>query len=464
MYDKEELIKNLWYRGVLVWKLHLGQLVLEEAYQNSLGKSKLFVADCSRQLGKSTWAAIKCVETALQRPKAKIRIATAFLSDLEQFIMPAFEFALDGCPPELEPKWNSQKYEYRFRNGSKIRLVGLDKKPNGLRGNRLDLVIIDEAGYVARLDYLYKFVLIPATTHVPTAKLIFCSTQPESPDHDFVKYCDKAESLECYVKLDVYKNPLLTKDIIDELAKECGGYNSTAFRREYLCERIVESERAIIPEFNYLVHVASNIPGPYHNFWYRLESIDSGVRDMTACLFAYYDFERSKLFIEDEFAIKGSDVTTRNINKLVREKETLLNYHNVYRRVADNDNLILLQDLGTEYNLHFTPTSKDELAAMVNKVRIWFSQRKIEIHPRCEKLIGALKAGIWNKKKIEFERSEVHGHFDLIASLIYLVRNCPDMVNPIPQMYGVDLSNQLFVSRPQTSATGKALKDVFFQK
>lgn len=454
-----------WSRGELTWKLHgtferPGQLKIDEAF--SLSDGKLFVADCSRQLGKSTWAAIKCIETAIQKKNARIRYATAFLTDLEQFIIPAFDFVLEDCPEGLKPKWNGQKSEWRFPNGSKIRLVGLDRKPNGLRGNKLDLVVLDEAGYIARLGYIYRNVLIPATTHVKDAKILMLSTQPETPDHDFTMFCDRAEAHGAYVKATIYDNPLLSKHQIDEIAEECGGYDSTAFKREYLCMRVVEEGRAIIPEFDYQKHVKLPIKDIYTNYWIRMQSLDSGVRDMTAWLAGYYDFHRATVVIEHEFAIKGHEVTTPRIDELIREKEAQFpEYKNTYLKIADNNNLILIQDLGTVYNQHFAPTSKDELHAMVNKVRVWFRTNRIEIHPRCEKLIGALKAGIWDKRRKEFERSVLHGHYDLVASLVYFIRNVPETVNMVPEFFGTNLSDTIYREDQLKATNANTLKKAF---
>jgi hypothetical protein len=72
---------------------------------------------------------------------------------------------------------------YIFPNGSRIKLVGLDKNPNGLRGNTLDLIVIDECGFVTNLDYIYKSVIIPATLHRPNCKIIMISTPPSTPAH-----------------------------------------------------------------------------------------------------------------------------------------------------------------------------------------------------------------------------------------------------------------------------------------
>lgn len=457
-----------WYHGELTWKLHgtqdrPGQLKIDEAFHLSDGK--LFVADCSRQLGKSTWAALKCIELALTKRKAKVRYATAFLTDLEQFIIPAFDFLLEDCPEDLRPKWSAQKYEWYFPSTqSKIRLVGLDRKPNGLRGNKLDLVVLDEAGYISRLSYIYRNVLIPATTHVPTAKILMLSTQPESPDHDFCKFCDRAEAHNSYVKATIYDNPLLGKEQIDEIAAECGGYESTAFKREYLCMRIVEEGRALIPEFTYERHVKVPVTNANLPYYIRMQAMDTGVRDMTACIFGYYDFVRATVVIEHEFAIKGPEVTTPRIAELIREvEEKYPEYKTPYLRIADNDNLILIQDLGTVYDLHFAPTNKDELHAMVNKVRVWFGTGRVEIHPRCERLISALKAGIWDKNREKFDRSETHGHFDLIAALVYFIRNVPETLNRIPEFFGQNLSDTIFRGDKIKHSNVTTLKNAFMK-
>jgi len=457
---------ELWLQGLLFWKLHKGQLKIEHAYRKA--NKKLFVGDCSRQLGKTTWAVAKAVETALQNPGGKIIYATAFLTDLEKFVIPAFDFILSDCPDGLRPRFKGQKSRYEFNNGASITLVGLDRHPDGLRGNKILLIILDECGYIHRVKYIYTSVIIPATTHVKNAKIIMISTQPESPDHDFIYFCDKAEAEGGYMKLDIFQNPMLNQKQIDELAKECGGYDSTAFRREYLCERIVEEERAILPEFREASHVRDTPRPDAFKFLHKYESLDSGVRDHTALLFGYYDFERAKLVIEDEFSIKGHEVTTRNINDKTRAKEADLKYNiealevptSLKLRVADNDNLILLQDLGSEFGLHFAPTDKDSLHAMVNKVRLWMRSDRIEIHPRCEKLIACIKAGVWNLQRSEFARSDKHGHYDLISALVYMVRNVNDTVNPIPIYFKKDISNTFFTKKPDGS--GDVFKKAFF--
>lgn len=223
--------RALWLRGNLSWKHHAAQKALDETFRNAQGQ--LFVGNCSRQWGKSYWAVTKAIEVCLKNPKSQVRYGAAFQSDLVDFIIPAFEKIIDDAPASVKPRKVGNFYV--FPNGSRIKLVGLDKNPNGLRGNTLDLIIIDECGFVGNLDYIYKSVIIPATLHRPNCKIIFISTPPSTPAHAFVDYVQKAESEGSYVKLDIFSNPLITPDDIDRMAKEMGGRDSTTFRRECLC-------------------------------------------------------------------------------------------------------------------------------------------------------------------------------------------------------------------------------------
>lgn len=42
------------------------------------------------------------------------------------------------------------------------------------------------------------------------------------------------------------------------------------------------------------------------------------------------------------------------------------------KRIADNNNVILLQDMSLMHGVHFAPTNKDTLMAMVNEVECLF--------------------------------------------------------------------------------------------
>src|SRR5690606_33868657 len=92
-----------------------------------------------------------------------------------------------------------------------------------------------------------------------------------------------------------------------------------------------------------------------------------------------------------------------------------------YLMFADNNNLILLNDLQLDHDLNFIPTRKDNKEAAINKVKLKILDRDIVIHPRCRTLITHMKNATWSKSKSkgykEFARSSDNGHYDAVDAL-----------------------------------------------
>lgn len=439
----DKVVKNiLWTRNELDWKFHEGQRVIDEAYRKVT--AKLFVANCARRFGKTYWIVTECLRVARSKKRARVKIATAFLTDLEEFIIPAFESVLDDCPDGIRPTFSQSKKKYVFKNGSEIQLIGLDRKPNGGRGNYCDLYVFDEAAYIKNVSYIYSSVVIPMTMYREGARVIMISTPPKSPDHDFKDFCIKAKRENAYVELDIFKNPMVTPAMAEEYKKEC--LTETDWRREYLCEFVTDQTLAIIPEMIDYKYTRGPKSEHYAHL-HKYVSMDLGVRDLNVTLFAHYDFPRAKLVIEREHVINGPTMTTPLLHRELSEIELDLwkdedgKAIEPYKRVADNNNPLLLLDLGSIHNMFFHSTSKDDLHAMVNKLRVWVKDGRIEIDESCTLLIDSMKYGIWNEQRSEFARSKSLGHFDAIAAAMYLVRNIDESTNPIPVKKGFDQVN-----------------------
>lgn len=453
------LTRERWLRGRLDYKLHAGQKLIRAKYREI--KTQLFVGECARQFGKSFLEVVEALEVAIKKPKAKIKIATAFHTDLVEFIIPAFDKVLEDCPDEQRPCYKSQKSKYVFHNGSEIKLIGLDRKPNGLRGTVIDLIILDEAGFISGLNYIYKSVIIPATTHRPDCKILVFSTPPSTPAHEFLDYVQKAELEGGYCKFTIYDNPMVNETTIARLMSESGGEDSTTWKREYLCQHIVDEDLAIISEWSdeYIQEVPRDV---YYGFYHKYAGMDLGVKDHTAVIWGYYEFLKSRLVIEDEYIINGPKMTTEILQKDIKKKELDLWGIDAapYIRISDNNNPLLLQDLSFLHNIHFSPTDKARLDEMVNTVRMLVRVGGIIIHPRCKNLIGCMKYGVWDKKRDKFSRSMLYGHFDALAALIYLVRNLNRSFNPIPRDFQLDNSNQILF-HGKDSQNIKSLKNAF---
>jgi hypothetical protein len=427
----------LWTRNELSFKHHAGQRVIDDCYRKV--EAKLFVANCSRRFGKTYWVVTECIRVARSKDRARVKVATAYLTDLEEFIIPAFENVLDDCPDELRPRWKESKKKFVFANGSEIQLIGLDRKPNGGRGNYCDLYVFDEAAYIKNVSYIYSSVVIPMTMYREGARVIMISTPPKSPDHDFKDFCIKARLENAYVELDIFKNPMVTPEIAEEYKAEC--LTDTDWEREYLCQFVTDQTLAIVPETRNYDFTRGPLCTNYA-YLHKYVAMDLGVRDLNVTIFGYYDFLRAKLVIEREHVMSGPSMTTPKLHADISsiEKE-LWDGKEPYKRVADNNNPLLLLDLGSIHNMFFHSTSKDELHAMVNNLRVWFAQKRVEIDPSCKMLIDSLKYGIWNEKRSEFARSKTLGHFDALAAMMYLVRNIDETTNPIPIKKGFEIVN-----------------------
>lgn len=459
MSQSKEIYRNvLWSRGILSWKFHSGQELIDKCFNNV--QSKLCVVNCARRLGKTYWAVTKAIETAIQKDNARIVIASAFQTDVEEFIVPIFKDVLSDCPSEVAPKFNSTKKKYQFNNGSEIQIVGLDKNPNAGRGKYCDLYIFEEAGFISEknLEYIYSSVVMPMTMYRDNAKIIMISTPPKSPSHPFKEFVEKAKQENAYIKLDVHQNPRVTPEIIEEYRKEC--LTETDWQREYLCEFVTDSHSAIIPEWSdSYIHESNR--DEFYKYYHKYVAMDLGVKDYTALIFGYYDFKNATLVIEDELLMNGPEMTTEKLKDAIVQKESeVFQSHKIYRRISDNNNLLLIQDLATLHGIHFGATNKETLDAMVNELRIWVSKGRVKVNPKCKHLIGCLKYGVWNDKRTEFARSTTYKHFDGLAALIYLIRNIDQTTNPVPITHGYNTS-EIYYEKQETNQTVKSLKQIF---
>jgi hypothetical protein len=431
----------LWHKGVLSWALKTVQKELYNSYTEC--KEKIIVWNCSRRLGKSYSLCVIALETCLKKPNSLVKYCCAKQKDAKGIIRPLIRDIIqreDGpCPPELKPEYKTQENAWVFPNGSRIELTGLDGgRAESVRGGSSDLCIIDEAGLVNDLPYIITSIILP-TTATTKGKIILASTPPKSPIHPFItRYLNKARIEGNLVTKTIYDNPNIDKEEFDKLVEESGGVDSIDFRREYLCEIIKDDNYAIIPEFDIKLKQKIVKEWPRASFYDSYVAMDVGMKDLTVCLFAWFDFINNKLIIEDEFVINGQKFNTSTLADGIKRKEDLVFTDRItgelippYLRISDN-NLIVIKDLFDLHGLRFLPTQKDHADAALNKVRILLQNEEIIINPRCTTLITHLEAGIWNKAKTSFDRSADNGHFDAIDSLKYLVRNVQFTKNPYP--------------------------------
>lgn len=441
--EQKEAQHYLWYQHKLDFLLWEHQKALENKYQEIAARGGGFMfVNCTRRFGKSFWVVKKCIEIALscKNHQPRIKLGSAFLQDLKEFIIPAFDHVLETKPHDLEVQFKVSEKKYIFPNDSEVLLVGLDLKPNGIRGTHNDLIIFEEAGFIKNLGYLYSSIAKPTTAYRKGAMIIMIGTPPLSPDHPYVEFMEKAKMEDAYIEFTIDDNTMLSDAEKKELLDEC--LSDTDRLREYYCKVVVDETRAIVPEFNEDKHVVEVEEDELFKFYYKYVCMDLGVVDQTVALFSYYDYKRAKLVILDEMMMQGHKMTTDMLADGIKVKEKQLwGDQKTYLRVADSDNLQLINDLAILHQLPFVTTHKETLEAMVNLVRMWVKQDRVEIAPHCRLLIGCLKTGIWDERRKQFNRSPIYGHYDALAALVYLVRNIDTASNPIPTLLNMSEAN-----------------------
>ena len=421
--------------------------------------SRKYVEHCARRLGKTFFLCIVASITAYYKPGAQIRYGSVTQKAVRKMLHPIMKFIWSSFPIRYRPRWNSQEGAYIFKNESMIHCAGVNNQgADDLRGTYADLAIVDEAGFVDELSYLVDSVLVPQLFPTPEnpsgGRLIMASSSPLSPAHEFTDYIHEARKGGFYSAYDITQGGY-TEETVNEFIAELGGPDSTATRRELFNELIVDEEFQIIPEWR--SEYAQERPrDEYFQYYQGYAAMDTGFKDLTAILFGYYDFKNATLVIEDEESIKGREVTSENIANTTKSKESELKYSKI-TRVADNNDLIFLNDLSATHQVTFNATNKDSLHAMVNEVREWVKSGRLIVNPKCKQLLGCLEYGVWDKNRKAFDRSKVYGHYDALAALIYMIRNIDQHTNPIPITHNATFNTHIPHEEPENIQVFKQL-------
>lgn len=466
--NKKDAIAALWQRGELSWKCHAVQKDMRTVFYNADDNATL-VWLLARQSGKSVELAILALEQCRRKPNSIVKILTDTKLHAQSIFDPIFKMLLEDCPENLKPVYIESKFTYHFDNGSSIQLAGSDNKHyERLRGQKSDLVLVDEAGFCDNLKHIVKSILLPTLTHTG-GKIVLASTPPTDPDHDFYEFIEQAELNNTLTKKTIYDNPLLKDEQVQRIIKEMGGENSPQFRREYLCEVIREEENVLFPEFNSDLEKEIVKEWPKPPFYDTYVSMDLGYKDLTAVLFAYFDFRANKVIIEDEIVLSGKELQLPDLTERILKKEAELwtnplsgEVKKPLTRVSDI-NYIVTQEIAriSRNEITFVPAKKDDNEAALNNLRVMLATKKIIINPRCKFLIRHLRNCKWKnvETKTTFARSPDNGHYDTVDAAKYLVRSISYSKNPYPSHYNYELKD-LYVNNP-SKFYGQASTDVY---
>jgi hypothetical protein len=455
---KSAVIAELWKRGTLHWLLRPHQKVIYDKLREILASPdpmlNSYVIDCARQFGKSFIMFLISVENCLQEPFSTVVYVGPLKSQVNEIINGhTFNVMFATCPNELKPKYDGSTLQ--FPNGSRVRLAGTDNKNySNLRGGAAHLVILDEAGFMSDLE-IGVLPTVEPMTKTTGGKVIFASTPPDTLDHDYIQILRDHEEQGLISTYTIWDDKSLDEIQLQKIINQCRGRDTTKFKREYECKRIVESSIQVVPELTEELCEKLKITEDYRtdplmNYYHRYIVVDTGVRDKTAVIFASYDYRRKKIIVESSLDLQGSDYNTSRLAQMIKDKRDELwpeNFVGDLRYIADNNNLVVINDLNIIYKLPFIGTTKGRLDEMVQKVRDWVYDERILFAPDAIEVLLCSRFAIWAKSRTEFARSAKYGHYDLTASLTYLVRNIDEWKDPLPK---ASIDRTQFYVPPQT--------------
>ena len=397
-------------------------------------------------------------------------------------LVPIMYQIMADCPPELLPYEMKKgtfrtKPELNWDHGANIVLAGVDLHQDWLRGTDTQLFLFSEAAFVDNLDEVLNAVLLPQLLTNPSGFAVMGSTPPTTPGHTWsTDVVPMAQARGMYTKRTVYDNKRLSPEQIAGAIASCGGEHTTRFRREYLCEHLIESTLAVIPEFveaeSKIVTTAGfDCPPAYRDTYV---AIDPGFAHATGAVFGWYDFKNTSMMIEADICtqkMNSSEVArrikarewqlwgrepkkpSRLTDAAWKEELALMRSYfyndlatptqpvlttlsgnpsaNTFRRISDTD-ARLVADLANEHGLVFFATAKDDSEGQINALRIKIQDLKYRIHPRCVHLIAHLKQAVWNKSRTKLAEQRSGGHYDCLPALTYLNRNLVPGHNPFP--------------------------------
>lgn len=428
---RTDAVAALWRAGQLDYQLHETQERMREAVTNHAGI--ISVINSSRRLGKSRLACTLAVEQCLQLAGSQVRYAAPTGKDVRKIVTPHLRDIFADAPDDCRADFNGQDGVWSFRNGSQIHVAGVNNEhADDLRGVASHLCIVDEAGFVDDLEYLVHSVLLPQTM-TTRGRIVLLSTPPRTPAHPFVHYCARAELEGSYSKYTIHEAPHIDAETVSTYCAEAGGEDTTTWRREYLCEFVVDDSLAVLPEFTRverdILEVRERPP-----YFLPIIVADVGYHDLTFAVFGYHDFRAGVDVIEREYVTNKT--TARDIDaECSRIAIELWGEGKAAqaRRHADTPPMLIAEMPGWQ-GIAKTQTDGNFKAAAVNDVRTRLAEKSIRISPACEKLAAHCRYAVWRVPGRDLERMDGFGHFDGVDALTYFVRLVDRRTNPYPRL------------------------------
>lgn len=438
-----DIVAESWRRGDLSFQLKATQREVSRWWNEEV-QAVLTILHARRGFGKTWFLLTDAFETMAKQPGCRLVYAAPSREMAKSIVIPTAHLLIPrDLPDAVRPVWFASEHAFIHPNGSRCVVEGADDEHGAhLRGPFAHRVYMDELGFWRYCDYVYRSVLYPQVERT-SGRMLGVSTSPESPHHEFASILiPEAKSDGAYAKISLDDDFTVTDEQKAKIAAQYSGKRdpeegrkSTQFQREYLCELVTETERAVLPEFNIEMHVRV-MKRP--EFYDAYTVMDLGMVDLTHCLLSYYDFEAATIVITRE--VVKQYVTVSELAPMIyeAEQETWGKEKKVRKRMSDAQPISLaefarqhlLQPHKVPKEMRFSAVDNRDPEALLNRTRAMLSAQRIAIDPSCVELIKQCQGGLWNERRTDFERIPGLGHLDGVMTLAYTIDTIDYQTNP----------------------------------
>ena len=292
-----------------------------------------------RQRGKSLFALCIIDMACRAHPGTRTRWTGLTIDTARAIVGQAGEDFWRTCPEHLKPVKKGDDYVYP--NGSIIIVMGTDAQTfrRGRGFGRISVDVRDECGFYHQQDFLKIDSALSPGLSVPgpngkIGRVLYSSTPSESPAHDSNRFVRAHQARGAFICETFLENPRIDPESVikAEVDKSIGLSReavlaSTAFRREFLGELLLEETDAAVPRWEQMRgpdqakhNLIQILPRPaYFDAYVSLDL--GGHLDPHAVLFSYFNPEDGTLYFEDELELPSSKYVVSELVGAIKEKE-----------------------------------------------------------------------------------------------------------------------------------------------
>lgn len=345
----------------------------------ALDPHRFRVVCCGRRFGKTT--------LAIDQMKGRATLPNSRVA----YIAPTFQQARDIAWNELKndckdaaESINESRLEVRLVNGSLIILRGWEAIET-LRGQKFDLVVLDEVAMMRNFWLMWQEVVRPTLTDNKGEGLFISTPKGFNHFYDLFNMQEKDPDFKSF-HFSSYDNPHLPKEEIDKARQEL---TENRFGQEYLAD-FRKMEGLVYKEFDRQIHVIDPKSIDDKNFAEIYVGVDYGFTNPAAVLTIKRDGSDC-YYITDESYKRGQ--TDPQTNEYV----AAIPAHKVY---PDPEAASAVEELKKKIRtVREVVKGKDSVKNGIDKVRELFKAKKLFVCSNCVSTIEELETYSYPDKK-----------------------------------------------------------------